>query len=133
MRWGGTANVLQKLPYAGFRRAAAAEPWATSLAGRIRKIARSATDGSNRTNRAAHPDYVQGVNSFASALQGYDPQRNSCYGGMTPPDCPHTYELHVYALDTKLELEAGFYMNELYWKMQGHILAQATLSGVYEN
>lgn len=82
---------------------------------------------------AQHPDYVQGVNSFASVVQGYAKERNSCYGGMTPPDRPHTYELHVYALDTQLELETGFYMNELYWKMQGHILAQATLTGVYEN
>lgn len=81
---------------------------------------------------ATATDYVQGANSFSSAVQGYDRYRNSCYGGMTPPDKPHTYELHVYALDTQLELERGFYMNELYWKMQGHILAQTTLTGVYE-
>ena len=55
------------------------------------------------------------------------------YGGMTPPDKPHIYELHVYALDKMLDLEKGFLLNELYQEMDGHILDQFTLKGIYEN
>ncbi len=54
-------------------------------------------------------------------------------GGMTPPDKPHIYELHVYALDKMLDLEPGFLLNELYHQMDGHILEQYTLKGIYEN
>ena len=51
----------------------------------------------------------------------------------TPPDKPHIYELHVYALDKMLDLERGFLLNELYCEMDGHILDQFTLKGIYEN
>ena len=58
---------------------------------------------------------------------------SSFYGGMTPPDKPHIYELHVYALDKLLDLRRGFLLNELYREMDGHILAEYTLKGIYEN
>lgn len=79
-------------------------------------------------------DFVQGVNSWIS-IQGGQQSRelSSFYGGMAPPDAPHTYELHVYALDKMLDLENGFNMNELYAQMDGHILDQYTLKGVYRN
>ena len=79
-------------------------------------------------------DFVQGSNSWTS-MQGGQQSRelSSFYGGMAPPDAPHLYELHVYALDTTLALEKGFFMNELYKKMDGHILAQYTLKGLYNN
>lgn len=57
---------------------------------------------------------------------------SSFYGGMTPPDQAHTYELHVFALDGLLDLQTGFYLNELYHKMEGHILTQCALKGKYE-
>lgn len=79
-------------------------------------------------------DFVQGLNSWIS-FQGGQQSRDlsSFYGGMAPPDAPHLYELHVYALDTLLDIENGFYMNELYKKMDGHILEQFTLKGIYNN
>lgn len=52
---------------------------------------------------------------------------------MAPPDKAHTYETHVYALDTTVDLENGFFMNELYHAMDGHILAEYTLKGTYPN
>lgn len=77
-------------------------------------------------------DFVQGVNSWTSMQGGQQSKElSSFYGGMAPPDAPHLYELHVFALDTTLELEKGFYMNDLYKKMDGHILAQYTLKGLY--
>ena len=51
---------------------------------------------------------------------------------MTPPDKSHTYELHIFALDEMLDLKNGFYLNELYEKMEGHILEEAILKGIYE-
>jgi Raf kinase inhibitor-like YbhB/YbcL family protein len=76
-------------------------------------------------------DFVQGTNSRSGALRKQDRMAVSCYGGMAPPDQDHLYELHVFALDTKLDLEKGFYMNEMFKAMNGHILAQATISGWY--
>lgn len=79
-------------------------------------------------------DFVQGVNSWISELGGNTPAEVcSYYGGMAPPDAPHVYEIHVFALDTMLNLKQGFNYNELYHQMDGHILAQATLKGIYEN
>lgn len=82
-------------------------------------------------NESLHAtDFVQGSTSFQSASNG-SPVIG--YGGMSPPNAPHTYELYVFALDTVLDLKPGFYMNELHWKMQGHILSTATLKGIYNN
>lgn len=79
-------------------------------------------------------DFVQGVNSWTSMQGGQQSKElSSFYGGMAPPDAPHLYELHVFALDTTLNLEKGFYMNDLYKKMDGHILSQYTLKGLYNN
>ena len=79
-------------------------------------------------------DFVQGVNSWMS-IQGGEQSKelSSFYGGMAPPDAEHTYELHVYALDTMLNLENGFLMNDMYKQMDGHILAEYTLKGTYKN
>lgn len=83
-------------------------------------------------SRTAH-DFVQGCNSWTSIQGNQQSKELSCfYGGMTPPDQPHTYELHVFALDCLLDLKTGFYLNELYRKMEEHSLAQDTLKGVYD-
>ncbi|QPB42946.1 YbhB/YbcL family Raf kinase inhibitor-like protein [Rodentibacter haemolyticus] len=77
-------------------------------------------------------DYVQGANSWASVLGKFEVSEASAYGGMAPPNCQHRYELIVYALDTKLDLNAGFRFNDLHFAMQGHILAQAVVMGTYD-
>lgn len=83
---------------------------------------------------AQRPAFVQGLNSWTSVQGGSLPLEDCCgYGGMGPPDSPHIYELHVYALDTVLDLTEGFWMNELYRAMDGHILDCATLKGTYLN
>lgn len=79
-------------------------------------------------------DFIQGANSWTSIQGGQQSKElSSFYGGMAPPDAPHVYEIHVYALDTLIGLESGFFMNELYRKMDGHILGQYTLKGMYNN
>ena len=54
------------------------------------------------------------------------------YTGMAPPDKDHTYEIHVYALDKETNLKKGFFVNELYKAMEGHILDSYTLKGIYK-
>lgn len=79
-------------------------------------------------------DFIQGVNSWTSIQGGEQSEELSCfYGGMTPPDKPHTYELHVYALDKMLNVKRGFPLNELYCEMEGHVIEECTLKGVYQN
>ncbi len=79
-------------------------------------------------------DFVQGVNSWMSMQGGSQSKElSSFYGGMAPPDAPHIYEIHVYALDTMLNLENGFLYNDLYKQMDGHILASYTIKGSYQN
>ena len=78
-------------------------------------------------------DFIQGANSWIS-IQGNQQTREqaSYYGSMTPPDKSHTYELLIFALDEMLDLKNGFYLNELYEKMEGHILEEAVLKEIYE-
>lgn len=79
-------------------------------------------------------DFVQGTNSWTSMQGGNQSKELSgFYGGMCPPDAPHLYELHVFALDCELPLENGFLYNELYHKMDGHILDQYTLKAWYSH
>ena len=78
-------------------------------------------------------DFVQGCNSFMSVQGGEQSKElSSFYGGMTPPDRAHMYELHVFALDCMLEVKNGFWLNELYRKMEGHILEESVCRGIYD-
>jgi Raf kinase inhibitor-like YbhB/YbcL family protein len=54
------------------------------------------------------------------------------WGGPCPPDGPHRYQFHLYALDLELDLPAGATRDELEKAIKGHVLAEATLTGVYE-
>lgn len=78
-------------------------------------------------------DFVQGATSSGGKLGNLTRAQASFYEGMAPPDAPHVYEIHVFALDTLLPLKPGFYLNELFKAMEGHILDQATLKGTYRN
>ena len=53
------------------------------------------------------------------------------YGGPAPPDKRHTYIFKAYALDTELELKEGFSKQELEDAMNGHIIAEAKLTGTF--
>lgn len=86
-------------------------------------------ENESRTNN----QIIQGLNSWIS-IQGGQVPKEFCmyYGGMAPPNEIHTYEINVYALDCILNLENGFYANELFNSMDGHILEQFTLKGKYD-
>lgn len=67
---------------------------------------------------------MQGRNDFGDL--GYD-------GAQPPPGPPHHYHFVVYALDTSLPLRAGASKQEVHKAMQGHVLAQADLIGLYQH
>ena len=86
-------------------------------------------ENESRTNQAL----TQGKNSWMTPLgnYGYDDSITNYYGGQAP-DRPHEYEIKIYALDTCLKLRKGFYYNELLKAMEGHILGEAVLKGIYD-
>lgn len=73
--------------------------------------------------------FVQGSNSDWSPLAGgwTDPRIIHRYAGPYPPDKDHVYTLTVYALDTELDLEEGYYLNEFRRAIEGHVLDKAVL------
>jgi Raf kinase inhibitor-like YbhB/YbcL family protein len=54
------------------------------------------------------------------------------YGGPCPPSGTHRYFFKLYALDKMLNLTEGITKKELEKAMQGHILGQAQLIGLYK-
>lgn len=64
----------------------------------------------------------QGVNDFGKLN----------YGGPCPPYGTHRYFFKIYALDTKLDLKEDVSKQGLEYAMEGHILAQAELIGLYK-
>ncbi|MGH2581688.1 MAG: YbhB/YbcL family Raf kinase inhibitor-like protein [Anaerolineales bacterium] len=65
---------------------------------------------------------VHGANSWGTLDYG---------GPCPPPGSPHRYVFTLYALDLTLELEPGASKSELLAAMEGHILAQAELTGTF--
>ncbi len=54
------------------------------------------------------------------------------YGGPNPPSGKHRYFFTLYALDTVLQLPEDATKADLLQALQNHILAEASLVGVYE-
>ncbi|MEE9306738.1 MAG: YbhB/YbcL family Raf kinase inhibitor-like protein, partial [Spirochaetia bacterium] len=54
------------------------------------------------------------------------------YGGPCPPrGKPHRYFFRLYALDAELSVESGLTKKALMKEIEGHVLEQAELHGVY--
>jgi Raf kinase inhibitor-like YbhB/YbcL family protein len=65
-------------------------------------------------------------------LHGENSWNRMGYGGPCPPSGTHRYFFKLYALDTRLDLEAGASKERLLDTMEGHILAQTELMGTYQ-
>lgn len=65
---------------------------------------------------------VEGTTSFG----------NTGYGGPCPPSGTHRYFFKLYALDIMLDLPISTTVQALEKAVQGHILAQAELIGLYK-
>jgi Raf kinase inhibitor-like YbhB/YbcL family protein len=63
------------------------------------------------------------------ARQGANGWGESNYGGPRPPSGEHRYFFRLYALDTKLDLQAGSSREEVERAMQGHVIEQAETMG----
>jgi len=65
---------------------------------------------------------VQGLNDFG----------NNGYGGPCPPSGTHRYQFKLYALDVKLDLNESSKKEELIKAIDGHVLGQVFLTGLYQ-
>ncbi len=88
-----------------------------NLPGDIKKLSENVPPLEILTNRAK-----QGKNDFGKIG----------YGGPCPPGGTHRYYFKVYALDEKINAEAGITKSELLKAMEGHILSEGQLMGRYK-
>jgi Raf kinase inhibitor-like YbhB/YbcL family protein len=66
------------------------------------------------------------------AMQGPNSMGKIGYMGPSPPKGkPHRYIFTLYALDAKLDLPAGITKEELRNAMQGHIISEGKVTGIY--
>ena len=78
------------------------------------------------------PEAVADAALPAGTRVGRNDWKREDYGGPCPPIGRHRYFHKLYALDTKLPEKAGLTKAEVEKAMQGHVLAQAELIGLYE-
>jgi Raf kinase inhibitor-like YbhB/YbcL family protein len=69
---------------------------------------------------------------FKGGVQAMNGGGKSGYTGPCPPSGTHHYHFMVYALDMRLDLNAEAGKAELEKAMQGHIVAQGDLVGLYK-
>lgn len=67
----------------------------------------------------------------AGGFQGKNDFGKIGYGGPCPPSGTHRYFFKIYALDSELPLEASATKVELMKAMEGHIVVQGQLMGMY--
>lgn len=64
--------------------------------------------------------------------EGITDFRETGYNGPNPPDGEHTYVFKLYALDTELGLEKGKDKEEIEEAIEGHLIENTELRGLYE-
>ena len=75
-----------------------------------------------KIDEATEPDGIAGVGT----------SDNKDYLGPCPPDKEHRYFFKLFSLSTMLELEEGATKKQVESAMEGHILQQTELIGLYE-
>jgi Raf kinase inhibitor-like YbhB/YbcL family protein len=72
------------------------------------------------------------VQTGIGALHGKNDMNKNMYGGpCPPPGKPHRYQFTLYALDTTLDLAEGISRKQALAAIEGHVLAQNTLTGTF--
>ena len=71
------------------------------------------------------------VENSSPGIEGLNDSGDTGYSGPCPPSGLHRYFFRLYALDTKLELEKDFSRTQLEKAMEGHVLEQAELIGLF--
>lgn len=82
-----------------------------------RELREGASTPSQRLEHA-----VEGINSFGRIGYG---------GPCPPPGSTHHYVVHIYALDNVPALPTGASAQQLQAAMQGHVLAEGRITGLY--
>jgi len=82
-------------------------------------------------NLPANISEIDASNLPSSAVQGVNDFGRNTYGGPCPPSGVHHYQFKLYALDSELNLPASAKKADLVKAMDGHIVAQALLVGLY--
>jgi Raf kinase inhibitor-like YbhB/YbcL family protein len=78
------------------------------------------------------PEHVMGREELENgALQGANSWGTIGYRGPCPHTGVHRYFFKIYLLDTKLDLPAGITPPQLLLAMEGHILDQGQIMGIY--
>ncbi len=101
------------------------QPWVHWVIYKIPSETTSLQEGIPHGPKLRNPkDALQGKNSFG----------NIGYNGPSPPKGHgvHHYHFRLYALDTKLEINAGLDKEQLLKAMDGHIIAEGEIVGTYE-
>lgn len=70
-------------------------------------------------------------NQTPPGIVGNNGSSKAAFAGPCPPDRQHRYFFKLYALDAMLNLPAGSTKDQLETAMQGHIVSQAQLIGLY--
>ena len=78
-------------------------------------------------------DPVQDIpENFKGAVQASNGAKRIGYTGPCPPTGIHHYHFMIYALDSKLNLDAAAGKEQLEKAMEGHILSKGELIGLYK-
>jgi Raf kinase inhibitor-like YbhB/YbcL family protein len=73
------------------------------------------------------------VQTTIGALHGKNDMSKNMYGGPCPPaGKPHHYQFTLYALDTTLDLGEGVSRKQALAAIEGHVLAQNTLTSTFK-
>lgn len=87
-------------------------------------------------NASTNSNLLEGVTSWCSGIIPADwrlsKEDDAGFGGCAPPDQEHLYTIELYALDKKLDVSHGFFMNDLLKAMKGHILDKCILEALYK-
>ena len=76
---------------------------------------------------------IQGANGFSAFARRGGPPPEPSYRGPAPPaGAPHHYHFAVYAIDGAVDLQPGLDRNGLLKALEGHIVAQGEIVGLYQ-
>jgi len=80
-----------------------------------------------------HTQYISEGSLPQGAVEGTTSFGAVRYGGPCPPrgNPAHRYQFKLYALDTTLELPEGALKSQVLTAIQGHVMAEAVLTGRY--
>nr|WP_321314719.1 YbhB/YbcL family Raf kinase inhibitor-like protein [uncultured Ligilactobacillus sp.] len=77
-------------------------------------------------------NFIQGKNSLAGSLVNGPKNISQCYIGPRPPEGVHNYTLTIFALDTTLPLQNGYWLNDFLSVAKEHIITKTKVELPYE-